>query len=79
MNTICSSDRISRTSCGRISGRFCRLIEAVTREFWLAPLLAKPSRHDRDTDDPRAAGFAVLDWLGYLQSELLEVMMKDTE
>ncbi len=34
---------------------------------------------DLDTDDPRAAGFAVLDWLGYLQSELLDVMMKDAE
>ncbi len=30
---------------------------------------------DLDPDDPRAAVFVVLDWLGYLQSELLDVMM----
>lgn len=30
---------------------------------------------DLDPGDPRAAVFAVLDWLGYLQSELLDVLM----
>ncbi|MBK5289903.1 MAG: DUF2017 family protein [Acidimicrobiia bacterium] len=62
-------------------------------EQWLAALndvrlafgAALGITEDRDPfeelpdDDPRAGGLAVLDWLGYLQSELLDVMMETME